>query len=93
MRIEKPAHRVTLQVFALGKTEVTQGQWRAMMGNNPSNFTSCGDNCPVEKVSWDDAQTYHPETQRQNWQTLPLAERSRMGIRLPCRQPERILRQ
>jgi formylglycine-generating enzyme required for sulfatase activity len=53
-----PTHRVTLKSFALGKTEVTQGQWKAIMGNNPSNFTSCGDNCPVEQVSWNDAQAF-----------------------------------
>ena len=51
-------HRVTLKSFALGKTEVTQGQWKAIMGSNPSNFTSCGDNCPVEQVSWNDAQAF-----------------------------------
>ncbi len=51
-------HRVTLKSFALGKTEVTQGQWKAIMGNNPSNFTGCGDNCPVEQVSWNDAQVF-----------------------------------
>jgi len=44
--------------IAIGRTEVTQGQWRVVMGNNPSNFSSCGDTCPVEKVSWDDAQEY-----------------------------------
>jgi len=56
---EKPIHRVTIKyAFALGKTEVTQAQWRAVMGNNPSEFTKCGDNCPVEKVSWNDAQNF-----------------------------------
>lgn len=56
---EKPVHRVTIgKAFALGKTEVTQGQWKAVMGNNPSNFKNCGDNCPVEQVSWDDAQAF-----------------------------------
>ena len=53
-----PKHRVTLKSFALGKTEVTQGQWKAIMGNNPGNFTSCGDNCPVEQVSWNDIQAF-----------------------------------
>lgn len=57
-KAETPAHRVTLAGFAIGKTEITQGQWRALMGNNPSEFKQCGDNCPVEKVSWDDAQAY-----------------------------------
>jgi formylglycine-generating enzyme required for sulfatase activity len=55
---EKPVHSVTLKSFALGKYEVTQGQWKAVMGNNPSGFSSCGDTCPVEQVSWDDIQYY-----------------------------------
>jgi formylglycine-generating enzyme required for sulfatase activity len=55
---EKPAHRVTVPGFMLGKFEVTQGQWRALMGNNPSGFKDCGDTCPVENVSWDDAQAF-----------------------------------
>ena len=40
------------QPFYLGKYEVTQGQWRAVLGDNPSHFTDCGDTCPVENVSW-----------------------------------------
>jgi len=56
---EQPVHRVTInKAFSMGKTEVTQGQWRAIMGNNPSNFSNCGDNCPVEEVSWSDVQDY-----------------------------------
>ena len=56
---EKPLHHVTIaKAFAIGKTEVTQAQWQAVMGSNPSNFATCGDTCPVEQVSWDDAQTY-----------------------------------
>lgn len=56
---ELPIHHVTIKrTFALGRTEVTQAQWRAIMGNNPSEFTSCGDNCPVEKVNWNDAQEF-----------------------------------
>ncbi|MDY6789926.1 MAG: SUMF1/EgtB/PvdO family nonheme iron enzyme [Thermodesulfobacteriota bacterium] len=52
-------HKVTLtKGFYMQTTEVTQGQWKAVMGNNPSNFTNCGDDCPVEKVSWDDAQGF-----------------------------------
>jgi hypothetical protein len=42
----------------MGKYEVTQAQWQAVMGNNPSSFKECGDNCPVEYVSWDDVQIY-----------------------------------
>ncbi len=56
---EKPVHRVTINyAFALGKTEVTQAQWKAIMGSNPSKFPACGDNCPVEQVSWDDTQEF-----------------------------------
>jgi formylglycine-generating enzyme required for sulfatase activity len=44
--------------FSIGKYEVTQGQWKKVMGSNPSHFSSCGDNCPVEQVSWNDAQQF-----------------------------------
>jgi formylglycine-generating enzyme required for sulfatase activity len=53
---EKPAHRVMLSDFYIGKYEVTQAQWKAVTGNNPSEFT--GDNLPVEHVSWDDVQGF-----------------------------------
>ena len=46
------------QNYEMGKYEVTQAEWRAVMGNNPSKFGSCGDNCPVEQVSWDDIQVF-----------------------------------
>jgi formylglycine-generating enzyme required for sulfatase activity len=56
---EGPVHRVKLtKGYFLGKFEVTQGQWKAVMGNNPSSFSTCGDNCPVERVSWEDAHEY-----------------------------------
>lgn len=56
---EKPLHSVTIdKPFAIGKTEVTQAQWQAVMGNNPSYFQVCGDTCPVEQVSWEDAQSF-----------------------------------
>ncbi|KAF0201907.1 MAG: hypothetical protein FD173_2065 [Gallionellaceae bacterium] len=56
---ESPAHTVTIgKPFAMGKTEITQGQWKAVMGTNPSNFKNCGDTCPVEQVSWDDAKEF-----------------------------------
>ncbi|MCP4755007.1 MAG: SUMF1/EgtB/PvdO family nonheme iron enzyme [Proteobacteria bacterium] len=54
---KKPVHRVCVDNFYLGKTEVTQGQWRSVMGNNPSHFKD-GDTYPVEKVSWDDAEKF-----------------------------------
>lgn len=56
---EKPVHHVTIaKPFSIGQTEVTQGQWQAIMGSNPSNFDNCGNTCPVEKVSWDDAKEF-----------------------------------
>jgi formylglycine-generating enzyme required for sulfatase activity len=39
-------------------TEVTQGQWQAVMRSNPSDFKNCGSDCPVEQVSWNDAQEF-----------------------------------
>lgn len=52
-------HRVTIKSpFYLQTTEVTQGQWKAVMGSNPSTFRRCGDQCPVESVSWDDVQEF-----------------------------------
>jgi formylglycine-generating enzyme required for sulfatase activity len=44
--------------FYLGETEVTQGQWYAVMGSNPSKFKTGDENMPVEQVSWDDAQRF-----------------------------------
>jgi len=55
---EGPQRRVSVRGFLLGRTEVTQGQWRALMGSNPSAFKTCGDDCPVEMVSWQDASEY-----------------------------------
>jgi formylglycine-generating enzyme required for sulfatase activity len=56
---QEPVHEVTIsQAFFMGKYEVTQGQWQAVMGSNPSHFKECGSNCPVEMVSWDDAQAF-----------------------------------
>jgi formylglycine-generating enzyme required for sulfatase activity len=55
---EKPRHMVYIQSFLMGKTEVTQKQWRDVMGSNPSRFTACGLECPVENVSWNDVQEF-----------------------------------
>ncbi|MCP4407488.1 MAG: formylglycine-generating enzyme family protein [Gammaproteobacteria bacterium] len=54
---EKPVHKVCVDGFWMGKYEVTQGQWKKIMGNNPSGFKE-GDNHPVEQVSWYDAQSF-----------------------------------
>jgi len=53
---EQPIHDVTLSNFYIGKYEVTQAQWKVVMGTNPSKFK--GDNLPVEQVSWDDVQEF-----------------------------------
>jgi len=53
---EKPVHRVHINSFKMGKYEVTQALWQAVMGSNPSRFK--GANRPVEKVSWDDIQAF-----------------------------------
>jgi formylglycine-generating enzyme required for sulfatase activity len=54
---EKPPHLVTIgQPFYIGKFEVTQAQWRVVMGNNPSDFK--GDELPVGQVNWDDCQEF-----------------------------------
>ena len=55
---EQPVTRVRIsQGFYLGKYEVTQDEWQAVMGSNPSSFSGCG-RCPVEQVSWEDAQAF-----------------------------------
>ena len=52
-------HNVTLtNDYYLQTTEVTQGQWKEIMGNNPSRFKNCGNDCPVESVSWEDVQKF-----------------------------------
>ena len=56
---ERPVTKVRIsRGFYLGKYEVTQGQWQAVMGSNPSRFDECGPDCPVELVSWDDVQEF-----------------------------------
>jgi formylglycine-generating enzyme required for sulfatase activity len=53
---EKPTHSVTLSSYYIGKYEVTQAEWKTVMGSNPSEIK--GDDRPVENVSWDDCQTF-----------------------------------
>ena len=56
---ERPPHQVTLSGFQIGKYEITQADWRDIMGSDPPelHFKSC-DQCPVEMVSWNDAQLF-----------------------------------
>ncbi len=52
-------HKVILtEGFYMQSTEVTQAQWEAVMGSNPSYFKECGPDCPVESVSWEGAQAF-----------------------------------
>ncbi|MBP9134501.1 MAG: SUMF1/EgtB/PvdO family nonheme iron enzyme [Saprospiraceae bacterium] len=54
---ERPVHSVSLSAYYMGETEVTQALWQAVMGTNPSDHKNC-EECPVEKVSWNDAQKF-----------------------------------
>lgn len=51
-------HARSVGEFWLGKYEVTQGQWEAVMGANPADFADCGPDCPVEDVSWENIQEF-----------------------------------
>ena len=71
---ERPVTWVTLtRPFWLGRTAVTQGQYEAIMGTNPSQFTTAGKDAPVESVSWDDATAF----------CVKLTERERAAGRMP----------
>jgi formylglycine-generating enzyme required for sulfatase activity len=73
-KAEGPQMQVTLtKGFWLGKTEVTQAQYEAVTGTNPSRFKEMGKDAPVEEVSWDDAKDYCQK----------LTERERAAGRLP----------
>ena len=56
---DETLHQVTIsKPFYMQTTEVTQGQWQKVMGHNPSRFNSCGNDCPVEQVSWNAVQEF-----------------------------------
>jgi formylglycine-generating enzyme required for sulfatase activity len=68
--VESPQTTVTItKPFWLGKTEVTQSQWKAVMGNSLSNFK--GDDLPVENVSWNDAVAFCAKLNQEYGITLP----------------------
>ena len=70
---EKPVHSVTLSDYYIGKYEVTQAQWEAVMGSNPSHFTGFeGDNRPVEWVSWEDIQKFIAKLNQKTGKTYRL---------------------
>ncbi len=72
-RDESPQRWVDVPRFAIAKYEVTQGEWLSVMGSNPSGNSACGMNCPVENVSWNDAQEF----------VRRLSQRTGQNYRLP----------
>lgn len=61
---ERPAHNVNIKNFEIGKYEVTQELWKEVMSDNTSIWSECGNNCPAEYVSWEDAQFFINELNR-----------------------------
>ena len=55
---EKPVHEVCVDDFYLGKYELTQREWKEVMGNNMASFYDCGDDCPADNVSWNNVQEF-----------------------------------
>lgn len=73
---KKPAQKVLVSGFYIGKYEVTQAQWQAIMGSNPSKFSSCGPNCPVENVGWEDVQKFIEKMNKATGKTYRLPTES-----------------
>ncbi|WP_020535902.1 SUMF1/EgtB/PvdO family nonheme iron enzyme [Lewinella cohaerens] len=70
---EKPAHKVTLSSFYLSKYQVTQAQWREVMGSDPPELYNKGcDECPVEGVNWNDIQRFLQKLNTQTGQSYRL---------------------
>ena len=57
VKSERPVHEVKVGSFSIGKYEITQAQWQAVMGSNPSHFKGC-DNCPVEEITLADVDSF-----------------------------------
>ncbi|MEJ2703804.1 MAG: formylglycine-generating enzyme family protein, partial [Sedimentisphaerales bacterium] len=92
---EHPQHLVSIaRGFYIGATEVTQAQWRAVMGSNPSTFE--GDDLPVEGVSWNDAVEFCEKLSRKEGKTYRLPTEAeweyacRAGTRTPFHTGETI---
>ena len=93
-RADETSHDVTInRPFFLGKNEVTQQEWRAVMGSNPSRFADCGPRCPVENVTFADVQQFLVALNAQPDKTagLSIADRIGVGIRLPSRHRDTLL--
>merc|ERR1711963_719383 len=68
---EKPIHEVQVDDFYIGKYEVTQAQWKQIMGTNPSYFKDCPE-CPVVSVNWNDIHEFLKKMNEQTGQTYRL---------------------
>lgn len=68
---EQPAHQVIVEDYCISKYEVTQAQWAAIMGDNPSRFSHCKQ-CPVENVSWNAVQLFLQKLNQQTGKTYRL---------------------
>jgi sulfatase modifying factor 1 len=69
---EVPAHDVCVEDFSIGMYLVTQAQWIYITGKNPSFQNKCGDNCPVENVSWDEVQGFIAKLNQRTGKTYRL---------------------
>ena len=79
-------HKVTLtQGFQMSATEVPQGAFEALMGYNPSKFTECGTDCPVEQVTWHEAAAYCNALSEQDGHT-PCYSCSGSGTNVTCQE-------
>ena len=71
-RSKKPVHEVCVDDFYMGKYEATQGEWRKIMGTDPSKFKN-GDRYPVESVSWNDVtEDFLPKLNRRSGKSYRL---------------------
>ena len=83
-RDNETQHKVTLtKGFYLGVHLVTQEQWQAVMGNNPSNFKG-EKNLPVEWVSWDDCQEFVKKLREKDKKAYRLPTEAEWEFCLPC---------
>ena len=79
-----PRHTVGVGAFYLAKTAMTQGQWKTLMGVNPSYYQGAkfpqADQFPVEQVSWQDCQAMLAAVKQEGGRRPPAADRGGMGI-------------
>ncbi|MEI6408917.1 MAG: SUMF1/EgtB/PvdO family nonheme iron enzyme [Bacteroidota bacterium] len=68
-------HTVSIKPFSIGCYEVTQAQWKSVMGSNPAKFQNCED-CPVEQVSWNDVQDFINKLNQKTGKTYRLPTES-----------------